>query len=125
MGIEVILPAPIIQRRDVVSFKQLYEEWRVASELAHPVAPLENIRFIHNPDWRTANIFSITNAREQNHWIWKATSIAFSMGASTTAAAGLMSASPFALAGALFAVPLVVRWIKRNGLTNPITGHKP
>jgi hypothetical protein len=67
------LPFPVINqqvRRNLDS----YRYWRVEYEKAHPAPPIENIRFKHDPDWRNS-FFSITCAHEQNHFIWRATSV--------------------------------------------------
>lgn len=86
-------PTPAINQRQLrhlgVDFAELYAHWRIGFEIAHPAPPIENMRFVHDPHWREG-IFSITSARQRNHWVWKATSVLFTLGASYGAAGGLL-----------------------------------
>jgi hypothetical protein len=42
--------------------KDFYEQWRIDYLAAHPRAPIENIRFEHDPNWRSA-WFSVQHTR--------------------------------------------------------------
>jgi hypothetical protein len=42
--------------------KDFYKQWRIEFLAAHPPAPIENICFSHNPDWR-GEWFSIQHTR--------------------------------------------------------------
>jgi hypothetical protein len=57
-------------------FGELYRQWRVEYEARQPQFIIENIRFEHDPDWRN-NVASIQCAHDLNHWVWKATAVAF------------------------------------------------
>lgn len=49
-----------------------WKEWKSQQ----PDFKIENIRHKHDPQWRN-RAFSIQSAHDHNHWIWKATHIAF------------------------------------------------
>lgn len=57
-----------------------YRKWHAIYLDRHAFEP-ENIRFVHDPDWRN-KFFSIQSAHDGNHFIWRATSIvvAFAQG---------------------------------------------
>lgn len=97
---------------ELVGAFDLYRQWRGAYEQAHPAPPIENIRFTHNPEWRDS-IWSLTNAREQRHIVWKATGIAFGLGGAALAAGPMVAVGlPIAIVFGLVAVPWVVKWSK-------------
>lgn len=61
------------------NFEALYAQWRIEHEKANPPPIVGNVRFVHDPVWRS-RVFSITCTAEINHWIWKATAVAFTIG---------------------------------------------
>jgi hypothetical protein len=76
------------------------------------VSPIENIKFIHNPDWKES-FWSVTCAGEQRHRIWKATGIAFTLAGASLAAGPLLPLGlPISVAFGIIAVPMVIRWFR-------------
>ena len=52
-----------------------WEEWK----MQQPDFVVENIRFKHVEGWNR-KVFSIQSAHDLNHWIWKATAVAWMSG---------------------------------------------
>lgn len=50
-------------------YKHLYEKWREEKTAAEPEFKIENVRFEHNPEWRS-RFWSIQSAHDRGHWGW-------------------------------------------------------
>ncbi len=55
---------------------QSHYAWRVEWKAKQDEFVIENIRFRHDPQWQN-RFFSIQSARDANHWMWKATRVAW------------------------------------------------
>lgn len=60
----------------------LYAQWRIAKEESEPPFIIENVRHEFDPNWRE-NMMSIQSAHDLNHWVWKATAVAFVLAGAT------------------------------------------
>mgnify|MGYP001589375147 CR=1 FL=1 len=98
---------------EIIRSADLYRQWRISYEQAHPALPIENIRFAHDPHWKDS-FWCLTNAREQRHVIWKATGVGFAMGGSALAVGPMIAGGlPLALTLGLVTLPWVVKWFKK------------
>lgn len=71
-----VLPLIPYRQKYRSGFEQLYTDWRKEWENKQPEWKIENIRFEHDPEW-SGKIFSLENARNEGHFVWKATSVCF------------------------------------------------
>lgn len=69
---------PIIydENRLRLLFEEAYRNWYDKKIASEPKFVIENVRFEHDPHWRN-QFFSLTCAREGNHWFWRATKVAW------------------------------------------------
>ena len=101
MLVELIKPAP--KHEELFDAEQLYAEWRKAHEEADTTPPVQNIRFAHNPHWRTeTTIFSLEAAKSRKG-IWKPVSYMFY--SSLTAFTAI---STYQIIGIEIAIPVAV-----------------
>lgn len=65
-----------IERQVIAQHKAWHEQYR---DLVDPLTLPENVRFAHDPEWRSRFI-SISAAREAQHPVWMAVRVLFVVG---------------------------------------------
>jgi hypothetical protein len=74
----IILPRPEIKFEFRQEIGDLYFKWRNAHEAAQPEFKIENVRFRHDPDWRT-RAYSATAVRDHpySRFIYRVTIVGY------------------------------------------------
>jgi hypothetical protein len=71
-----LIPAQPSQERLVKHIRDQYQLWREEKERREPPFVVENVRFEHDPDWRSG-FFSIQSARDCGHLGWQAVRVLY------------------------------------------------
>jgi hypothetical protein len=81
MSFAVLFPRPYVL--EVSRLRQQLDEahlaWAVEWKLQQQAFVIENIRFDHDPLWKT-RMFSVQSARDGGTWFWQATRIFVTFG---------------------------------------------
>ena len=74
MAFGMLFPRPYVL--EMSRLRQQLEEahlaWATEWKLRQQEFVIENIRFVHDPDWNR-RLFSLQSARDGGHWFWRAT----------------------------------------------------
>lgn len=75
MAGNVIIPAPEMGEIDR-QLRPQYEIWRVEKEASQPVFVIDNVRHIHDPEWRE-RFWCIENVRSGKSLFWQGVGLLF------------------------------------------------